>query len=89
MKTKRNKICYAVLAMAVGLMISLTATAQVFVLGEDNNRQGTDINGEHSNVIYHGSTNDQTNYVPMGSGTLLLAALGGVYLLRKKVNGDD
>lgn len=84
MKTKRNKIRKAMLTMAVGLMISLTATAQVFMLGDDKNRQGTDVNGEYSNVINHGSPNDQTNFVPMGSGSLLLAALGCAYLIGKK-----
>ena len=84
MITSTNKIRKAMLTMAFGLMISLTASAQVFMLDGDKNRQGNDINGEHSNVIYHNSTDDQTNFVPMGSGSLLLAALGGAYLIGKK-----
>ena len=84
MKTSTNNIRKAALTVALGLMMGLSASAQVFMLGEDNKRQGTDINGEHSNVIYHGSINDQTNYVPIGSGTLLLMALGGAYLMGKK-----
>lgn len=86
MKTTSNKIRKTVLTVAFGLMMGLSASAQVFVLGEGNKRQNTDINGEYSNVITHGLTEDQTNYVPVGSGSLLLAAMGGAYLIGKKVS---
>ena len=78
MKTTSNKIRKTVLTVAFGLMMGLSASAQVFVLGEGNKRQG--------NVITHGLTEDQTNYVPVGSGSLLLAALAGAYLIGKKVS---
>lgn len=69
---------------ALSLLLGFSATAQVFVLDEDNNRQPTEVSGDLSNVIEHGSENDQTNYAPLGSGSLLLTVLGGAYLLRKK-----
>lgn len=84
METSTNKIRKTVLTVVLGLMVGLSASAQVFVLGEDNKRQGTEINGEYSNVIAHSETHDQTNYVPMGSGLLLLTAFGSAYALKKK-----
>ena len=84
METSTNKIRKTILTVALGLMVGLSASAQVFVLGEENKRQGTEINGDLSNVISHNSTDDQTNFVPSGSGLLLLTALGGTYALKKK-----
>ena len=86
METSTNKIRKTVLTVVLGLMVGLSASAQVFVLGEDNKRQGTEINGEYSNVISHNSTNDQTNFVPLGSGLLLLTAFGSTYALKKKIS---
>ena len=86
METSTNKIRKTVLTVALGLMVGLSASAQVFVLGEDNKRQGTEINGDLSNVIAHSETHDQTNYVPMGSGLLLLTAFGSAYALKKKTS---
>ena len=86
METSTNKIRKTVLTVVLGLMVGLSASAQVFVLGEDNKRQDTEINGEYSNVIAHSETHDQTNYVPMGSGLLLLTAFGSAYALKKKTS---
>ena len=90
MNTRRNKTHKILVALAFALMMSLSATAQVFVLdNEDNNRLGTGANGELSNVIVHGEDHDQTNFVPMGGGALLLMGLGGAYMLCKKVKDED
>lgn len=69
------------------LLFTLAAPmrAQVFIMEEDENQYRNVFgNGEWNNVITHGSPDDQTNYVPLGDGLLLLAALGGAYLLKKK-----
>ena len=69
------------------LLFTLAAPmrAQVFIMEEDENQYRNVFgNGEWNNVITHGSADDQTNYVPLGDGLLLLAALGGAYLLKKK-----
>lgn len=57
--------------------------AQVFMMEDDNDpeRNVLGANGTYGNVIFHGSQNDQANFVPIGNGVLLLAALGGAYLL--------
>ena len=70
------------------LLITLAAPmrAQVFIMEEDENQRVENVfgNGEWNNIIVHGSADDQTNWVPLGEGILLLSALGGAYLLRKK-----
>ncbi len=61
--------------------------AQVFIMEEDENEfRNVFGNGEWNNIIVHGSADDQTNWVPLCDGLMLLASLGGVYLLgnRKK-----
>ena len=84
MKVLRKTIGLAILLAAM----SLPAKAQIFTMENDQNgRDGTltvDPNGDLSNVIVHNSTDDAPNYVPMGSGLLLLTALGGAYALKKK-----
>ena len=70
------------------LLITLAAPmrAQVFIMEEDENQRVENVfgNGEWNNIIVHGSGDDQTNWVPLGEGVMLLAAMGGAYLLRKK-----
>jgi len=71
------------------LLLTLAAPmrAQVFIMEEDENQfRNVFGNGEWNNTIVHGSADDQTNYVPLGDGLMLLAALGGAYLLKKKKN---
>jgi len=72
--------------LAIGLMLATTTQAQILVMEgeEDNFRSNTMTNGEFNNIIFHGLQNDQTNYLPLGDGALLLAALGGAYLLNRK-----
>ena len=69
------------------LLLTLAAPmrAQVFVMEEEENEfRNVFGNGEWNNVIVHGSPDDQTNYVPLGSGLMLLTALGGAYLVKKR-----
>lgn len=69
--------------------LAVPIRAQVFVMEEDENEfRNVFGNGEWNNVIIHGSSDDQANYLPLGDGLMLLAALGGAYLLgkRKKEN---
>ena len=72
--------------LALGLMIATASQAQIVVMeGEQNTlRTGTVDNGDLNNVIFHESQNDQTNFTPLGDGIMLLAALGGTYLIRKR-----
>lgn len=60
--------------------------AQVFIMEEDENDRVNNVfgNGDWNNIIVHGSADDQSNWVPLGEAVLLLTALGGAYLLRKK-----
>ena len=79
MKKKRNIIIAAML-----LALVVPVRAQVFIMEDDESPERNVLNGNYSNVIVHGSVDDQANFVPIGNGALLLAALGGAYLLRKK-----
>lgn len=60
--------------------------AQVFIMEEDENDRVNNVfgNGEWNNIIVHGSADDQANFVPLGEAVLLLSALGGAYLLKKR-----
>ena len=70
------------------LLLTLAAPtcAQVFIMEEDENDRVDNVfgNGQWNNIIVHGSPDDQTNWVPLGEGILLLSALGGAYLLKLK-----
>lgn len=72
------------------LLLTLAAPmrAQVFIMEEDENEfRNVFGNGEWNNVIVHGSPDDQTNFVPLGEGMMMLAALGGAYLLGRRKDG--
>ena len=70
------------------LLITLAAPmrAQVFIMEEDENDRVDNVfgNGQWNNIIVHGSPDDQTNWVPLGEGILVLTALGGAYVLGKR-----
>ena len=67
------------------LTLAAPMRAQVFIMEEDENEfRNVFGNGEWNNIIVHGSADDQTNWVPLGNGIVLLSALGGVYLLGKR-----
>lgn len=71
------------LIILAAMLLSVSSPAQIFMLDMDDKRNpeigGMDI----TNPDIHNSGEDWA-YVPVGSGTLLLAALGGAYLLGKK-----
>lgn len=68
------------------LALAAPMRAQVFIMEEDENDRVNNVfgNGDWNNIIVHGSADDQSNWVPLGEAVLLLTALGGAYLLRKK-----
>ena len=68
--------------VAAVLLMSASADAQVFLLGEDNHRQ--DIDNIYGFIPENGVEYDQGEYLPTGGGALLLAALGGAYLVGKR-----
>ena len=74
------------LIITLFLALAAPVRAQVFIMEDDENERVNNVfgNGEWNNIIFHGSPDDQTNYLPLGDGILLLAALGGAYLLRKR-----
>ena len=68
------------------LTLAAPMRAQVFIMEEDENDRVNNVfgNGQWNNIIVHGSPDDQTNWVPLGEGILLLSALGGAYVLGKR-----
>ena len=72
------------------LALAAPMRAQVFIMEEDENDRVTNVfgNGDWNNIIVHGSADDQANFVPLGEAVLLLTALGGAYLLRKKKTNE-
>ena len=89
-KMKKNRLRKAFCLMAIAFLVTGPATAQVFIMEEESNsnRDPEEINGFYGNVIYHGLSADQPNWVPLGSGAMLLATLGGAYLIAKKKNNN-
>lgn len=74
------------LIFSILLALAAPMRAQVFIMEEDENERLRNVfgNGQWNNIIVHGSPDDQANWVPLGSGALLLAALGGAYLIGKR-----
>ena len=67
------------------LTLAAPMRAQVFIMEDDENEfRNVFGNGEWNNVIVHGSPDDQTNFVPLGGGALVLTLLGGAYLIGKQ-----
>ena len=78
-----DKMKKLIATVSLILAFATVSNAQVFLIddGIDNPRNPN----EEFNIVnpgYHGSSEDW--YTPVGDGTLLLAALGGAYLLGKK-----
>ena len=74
------------LILTILLILAAPMRAQIFIMEEEENGRVENVfgNGEWNNIIIHGSPDDQMNYMPLGEGIMLLAALGGVYLMGKK-----
>lgn len=80
MKT-RIHILMAALLMA----LSIPMQAQILTMDqEQNDRTGTNLN-EFGRIPTQWDTHDQAmEFAPVGEGVLVLAALGGAYLLGKR-----
>lgn len=80
-----KKICYLVL---ITLSLSITPLFGQMILTEEdvniNPRAGKSKPGFGVMVPVQNVDYDQWEYVPLGNGLLLLAGLGGAYLLKKK-----
>ena len=78
------------LIFSILLALAAPMRAQVFIMEEDENDRVRNVfgNGDWNNIIVHGSPDDQANWVPLGEAVLLLSALGGAYLLRKKKTNE-
>lgn len=91
MKNRTNNMIKRFIAV-IGLLLVLTnpIKAQVFLMDED---AGGNIRIKDSEftvpVPYQGTDWDEFLYVPLGDGALLLTALGGAYLLRKRKKSKD
>ena len=73
------------LIFSILLALAAPMRAQVFIMEEDENEfRNVFGNGEWNNIIVHGSADDQANWVPLGEAVVLLSALGGAYLLKKR-----
>ena len=85
MKNMRNKI---VVILTVLLFTTGITQAQVFIMDEDV--EGNIRLGEREFVVpvpYQGGDLDE--YVPLDSCWLLLAGMGGAYLLKKRKEKDS
>ena len=78
MKKKRNIIIAAML-----LALVVPVRAQVFIMEDEGGPERNVLNGDYSNVIVHGSSDDQANFVPIGGGLLIMTVLGACYLIGK------
>lgn len=80
MKNMRNKI---VVILAVLLFTTGTMQAQVFMMDEDVESNIRLSESEFTvPTLYQGTDFDE--YLPLDGGWLLLAGLGGAYLLKKR-----
>ena len=85
MKRERHNIHRTgkALALLLFLTVSLTVKAQVFMLDGDENYRDPEDPAVFVNLPEdYGLGVDW--YTPVGDGVLLLSALGGAYILRKK-----
>ncbi len=74
------------MSMLLLLTITFSAQGQVFIMGEESDRAGADGSDVNTIIPLHNVEFDQENediYVPIGSGTFVLAGLGLCYLLKK------
>ena len=74
------------MVMMLFLTITFSAQGQVFIMGEESDRAGADGSDVNTIIPLHNVEFDQENediYVPIGSGTLVLAGLGLCYLMKK------
>ena len=64
--------------------------AQVFIMEDDDSMNPRDPSGSITfNVMVNSRDVSNDQFVPLGSGIAVLAALGGAYLLGKKRREED
>ena len=72
--------------LILGLLLATSAQAQIYVMENEGNQrdpiENVDAYDWPNNPLGNGEGHD--NYTPLGDGLLLLAALGGAYLIRKR-----
>lgn len=86
MKNRKKTI-----TLAAALLLTVAASAQVFILTEEdneNNKRKKPASGDPF-VPYQGGDLDQIMLSPLGSGWLLLASMGGAYLLGKRKKDNE
>ena len=71
------------------LLTAGMAQAQIFLEDDEYNANRANAGEDLGVVPYHGVTHDQADWTPLGSGVLLLTALGGAYLLGKKPKKEN
>jgi hypothetical protein len=80
------------LALMVAILLSAgPAMAQIFLDDEEMTARGWlgEVDDIGNIVPFHEVEWDQANYVPLGGEVMLLAALGGAYLLGKRHRKED
>lgn len=76
------------MAMAVVLVLSATANAQMFEIEDSYGDFNPRVTTETPTLPPPGGDSDFSGYTPLGGGMLLLAALGGAYALKKGRKGS-
>ena len=76
--------------LTLALLLATATQAQIFVMeGDDNMRAEGDMPINNWPVMPNDNAQGDDSYTPIGSGSLLLAALGGAYLVRKRKKAPD
>ncbi len=80
------------IVIAAALLLSVAAQAQIFIMTDEDHENSLRTGSSeplNSLVPVQGLDNDQSLYVPVGTGWLLLTCLGGAYLLGKRIKKDE
>ena len=76
--------------LTLALLLATATQAQIFVMeGDDNMRANGDMPINNWPIMPNDNAQGYDGYTPVGSGILLLAALGGAYLVRKRKKATD
>lgn len=70
--------------LTAAMLMAMTAKAQMFTMENEVNELREPVAEDHGIIPFHGVEFDQSNYIPLGDGVLLLTALGGAYLIGKR-----
>ena len=90
MKHNIRKSKKVFIVMIAALLLSMPLRSQVFLTQEDLDSERDGQWADIGLIIpIHEQDFDQAEYSPLGSGIVLLAALGGAYLIGKKRREED